>query len=71
MRHKLRWPGIAAQWLLAGTGPGARNHLEAGGFLRSDPGQDRPDVMIAFARWRCAARRERRSTGTATSCTSA
>lgn len=49
MRQKRRWPGIAAQWLLHGTGPGASNHLEAGGYLRSDPGQDRPDIMLAFA----------------------
>ena len=49
MRNKYRWPGIAAQWLFTGTGPGASNHLEAGGFLRSDPSQDRPDIMIAFA----------------------
>jgi choline dehydrogenase len=49
MRQKYRWPGIAAQWLLAGSGPGATNHLEAGGFLRSDESQDRPDIMIAFA----------------------
>lgn len=49
MRQKYRWPAIAAQWLLAGTGPGATNHLEAGGFLRSDESQDRPDIMIAFA----------------------
>ena len=49
MRQKHRWPLIAAQWLLSGTGPGASNHLEANGFFRSDDAQDRPDIMISFA----------------------
>jgi choline dehydrogenase len=49
MRQKYRWPLIAAQWLLAGSGPGASNHLEANGFFRSDESQDRPDIMISFA----------------------
>jgi choline dehydrogenase len=49
MRQKYRWPLIAAQWLLAGSGPGASNHLEANGFFRSDETQDRPDIMISFA----------------------
>jgi choline dehydrogenase len=49
MRKKYRWPAIAAQWLLTGTGPGASNHLEATGFFRSDETQDRPDIMMSFA----------------------
>ena len=49
MRKKYRWPAIAAQWLLTGTGPGATNHLEATGFFRSDETQDRPDIMMSFA----------------------
>lgn len=49
LRQKYRWPAVGAQWLFARSGPGASNHLEAGGFLRSDPAQDRPDIMMAFA----------------------
>jgi choline dehydrogenase len=49
MRKKYRWPAIAAQWLLTGTGPGATNHLEATGFFRSDETQDRPDILMSFA----------------------
>ncbi len=49
MRQKYRWPLIVAQWALAGSGPGASNHLEVNGFLRSDPTQDRPDILISFA----------------------
>ena len=49
MRQKYRWPLIAAQWLVAGSGPGASNHLEANGFFRSEETQDRPDIMISFA----------------------
>ncbi|HEY0813511.1 MAG TPA: choline dehydrogenase [Pseudonocardia sp.] len=49
MRQKHRWPLIAAQWLLAGSGPGASNQFEANGFFRSDETEDRPDVMISFA----------------------
>lgn len=49
MRKKYRWPAIAAQWLLTGTGLGASNHLEATGFFRSDDTQDRPDILCSFA----------------------
>jgi choline dehydrogenase len=49
IRKKYRWPGIAAQWLFTGTGPGASNHLEATGFFKSDDTQDRPDIMCSFA----------------------
>jgi choline dehydrogenase len=49
LRQKYRWPAVGAQWLFARSGPGASNHLEAGGFLRSDDAQDRPDIMMAFA----------------------
>lgn len=49
IRQRKYWPGIALEWLVAGHGPGASTHLEAGGFLRTDPALDRPDVLLAFA----------------------
>lgn len=49
MRHRSRWPSIGLQWLLAGRGPGASSQIEAGGFVRTDPSLDRPDLMLAFA----------------------
>lgn len=44
-----RWrrPFIGAQWLL-GRGPGMTNHFEAGGFARSRPEADEPDLMFHF-----------------------
>jgi choline dehydrogenase len=43
-----RWrPWIGLQWL-AGYGPGMSNHFEAGGFVRSDPSQPYPNLMIHF-----------------------
>jgi len=44
-----RWrrPWIGLQWLLRG-GPGATNHFEAGGFVRSNPSVDEPNVMFHF-----------------------
>lgn len=49
MRKRHRWPDIGARWLLAGTGPAASTQIEAGGFLRTDPSVDYPDLMLAFA----------------------
>jgi choline dehydrogenase len=40
--------GIAAQYLLRGSGPLASNVFEANGFMRSRPGLDRPDLQIIF-----------------------
>ena len=42
-----RRPWIGAQWLF-GRGPGMSNHFEGGGFARSHPGADRPDLMFHF-----------------------
>ena len=39
--------GWGSQWL-AGTGPGMTNHFEAGGFVRSNPLVDYPNLMIHF-----------------------
>jgi len=46
-----RWyrkPWIGAQWLFAGTGPGASNHFEAGGFIRSHPEFTWPNIQFHF-----------------------
>lgn len=43
--HQL-WLG--ARWLLARTGLGATNHFEAGGFVRSRPGIEYPNVQLHF-----------------------
>jgi choline dehydrogenase len=42
-----RRPVIGFQWLF-GKGPGASNHFEAGGFIRSNDEVDRPNVMFHF-----------------------
>ncbi|KAB7584297.1 choline dehydrogenase [Verminephrobacter eiseniae] len=44
-RAKLR---IGAQWLLRGTGLGATNHFESGGFIRSAAGVRHPDLQYHF-----------------------
>ena len=45
--HKL--PGAAARWLVSGTGIGASNHFEIGGFASTSLAGGIPDVMILFA----------------------
>jgi choline dehydrogenase len=40
--------GIGLRWLLTGTGPGASNHFEAGGFIRSHAGVRHPDLQYHF-----------------------
>ncbi|MCW5237437.1 choline dehydrogenase [Verminephrobacter eiseniae] len=40
--------GIGAQWLLQGTGLGATNHFESGGFIRSAAGVRHPDLQYHF-----------------------
>lgn len=47
----LRWrwrPWVALQWLLFRSGPGATNHFEAGGFVRSNDEVDYPNLMFHF-----------------------
>jgi choline dehydrogenase len=39
---------IGAWWLLTGKGPGASNHFEAGGFIRSAAGVAYPDIQFHF-----------------------
>src|SRR5690606_23409113 len=47
----LQWwnqPAIGAQWLFAGTGVGASNHFEAGGFIRTHDGVAWPNIQFHF-----------------------
>jgi choline dehydrogenase len=47
----LKWryrPWIGLMWLLFRRGPGATNHFEAGGFVRSNDEVDRPNLMFHF-----------------------
>jgi choline dehydrogenase len=39
---------VGAQWLFTRTGLGASNHFEAGGFIRSRPGVEHPDLQYHF-----------------------
>jgi choline dehydrogenase len=46
-----RWrnrPRVGLQWLLFKSGPGATNHFEAGGFIRSNDEVAYPNVMFHF-----------------------
>jgi choline dehydrogenase len=51
MAPYLRWryrPWIGYRWLFFRAGPGATNHFEGGGFVRSNSDVDRPNVMFHF-----------------------
>ena len=65
-------PFIGAQWLFFRSGPGATNHFEAGGFVRSndDVAYPEPDVPLPADR-RSATTARRLRASTATRCTSA
>jgi choline dehydrogenase len=41
-------PLVGARWLLFKSGPGATNHFEAGGFIRSNDEVPYPNVMFHF-----------------------
>ncbi len=45
---KWRWPAVGARWLFGRTGPGATNHFEAGGFVRSNENVAYPNLMFHF-----------------------
>ena len=45
---KWRRPEIGARWLFLRSGPGATNHFEAGGFVRSNEDVAYPNVMFHF-----------------------
>src|SRR6201992_3154158 len=47
----LKWrnrPSVALRWALARSGPGATNHFEAGGFVRSNDTVRYPNLMFHF-----------------------
>jgi choline dehydrogenase len=44
-RHR---PWVALRWLLGGSGPGASNHFEAGGFVRGSRAEAYPNLMLHF-----------------------
>jgi choline dehydrogenase len=46
--QKWRWPMIGADWLFRRKGPGATNHFEGGGFVRSNEDVDYPNLMFHF-----------------------
>ncbi|XP_073430277.1 choline dehydrogenase, mitochondrial [Dendrobates tinctorius] len=39
---------IGVEWMLKFTGYGATSHLESGGFIRSAPGVEHPDIQFHF-----------------------
>jgi choline dehydrogenase len=41
-------PKVGLEWLLRRTGPGATNHFEAGGFIRSNDEVTYPNLMFHF-----------------------
>lgn len=46
--RKRRWPEVGARWLFGRGGPGATNHFEAGGFVRSNEDVGYPNLMFHF-----------------------
>jgi choline dehydrogenase len=46
--EKWRRPWIGAQWLFLRRGPGATNHFEGGGFVRSNEDVAYPNLMFHF-----------------------
>ncbi|MFL5776549.1 MAG: choline dehydrogenase, partial [Chloroflexota bacterium] len=46
--QKWRRPFIGAQWLFLRSGPGASNHFEGGGFVRSNEDVAYPNLMFHF-----------------------
>ncbi len=47
LKHRYK-PLIGAQWLFLRSGPGATNHFEAGGFIRSNDDVEYPNLMYHF-----------------------
>ncbi len=43
-----RAPKIGFDWLFRRKGPGATNHFEAGGFIKSEPGKPYPNLQYHF-----------------------
>lgn len=50
IRNKSKWPGVVLDALVFGKGPGTRNPMQAGGFVRSDFAEGaEPDLMFLLA----------------------
>jgi choline dehydrogenase len=49
VRNKAHWPKIITEALVRGTGPGAWNPMQAGGFVRSALAGDNPDIFFVLA----------------------
>jgi choline dehydrogenase len=49
VRNKAHWPKIITEALVRGTGPGAWNPMQAGGFVRSALAGDHPDIFFVLA----------------------
>jgi choline dehydrogenase len=49
IRNKARWPGVVLEALLFERGPGTRNPMQAGGFVRSAVAEEAPDLMFLLA----------------------
>ncbi|OLT03942.1 hypothetical protein BJF90_24830 [Pseudonocardia sp. CNS-004] len=50
IRNKAKWPGVVLDALVFGKGPGTRNPMQAGGFVRSDVAEgSEPDLMYLLA----------------------
>jgi choline dehydrogenase len=47
LKHRYK-PIIGAEWLFLRKGPGATNHFEGGGFVRSNDEVDYPNLMFHF-----------------------
>jgi len=47
LKHRYK-PLIGAEWLFLRKGPGATNHFEGGGFVRSNEDVDYPNLMFHF-----------------------
>jgi choline dehydrogenase len=49
VRNKANWPKIITEALVRGTGPGAWNPMQAGGFVRSPLAGGHPDIFFVLA----------------------
>jgi len=48
LKSPLRQLFVGIEWTFLGTGVGATNHFEAGGFIRSEAGVEHPDLQYHF-----------------------
>ena len=48
LKSPLRQLLVGIEWTFFGTGVGATNHFEAGGFIRSEAGVEHPDLQYHF-----------------------